>query len=105
MIEGAPKKGQQHETIDLVEGSDGVWRMEQEKASAKVDELISSIDGFEQMSPQDKIERLKSELAGITDNADRFMVEPLAKKIKAIELYEEYARGIEKLGTTIDTHA
>jgi|GEM_PF-1943285 len=108
MIEGTPQKQHSVETIDLAEGSDGVWRMEKEQASARVDALVKSIDGFDQMTTQEQISILKSELTSLTDNADRFMIEPLAIRIKFLELDEEGALLDKKkasLGRVVDTYA
>jgi hypothetical protein len=96
------------ETYDLTEGPDGAWRMEKEQASAKVDALVESIDGFDQMTTQEQISILKSELASLTDNADRHMAEPLSIRIKFLELDEEGALLDKKkasLGRVVDTYA
>jgi hypothetical protein len=97
MNEGAPKTGPQEGILDMEEGADGVWRMEKEEAPEKVDELVESIEGFEQMSGVEKISTLKTLLSGITEK-DKYMQEPLANQIKALEVTEEYIEKMVGLG-------
>ena len=89
------------EILDMDKGPDGVWRMLEKEAPSRVDELMGSIEGFEHMLIDEKISALKDLLAGITDKNDRFVLEPLSKNIRALEVYRDYVREMEGLGVEI----
>jgi hypothetical protein len=99
MIESAPKE--EKNVLDMEKGSDGVWRLDKDSAPLKVEELIGSVEGFDQLTEVEKISTLKALLSGIGDSKDRFMIEPLSLKIRAMEATEEYTKIMNGIGVEV----
>jgi|AntRauTorckE6833_2_1112554.scaffolds.fasta_scaffold00573_5 hypothetical protein len=99
-MEGAPMD--KKEVLDFESGEDGVWRMKAEEAVGTAKELTESIQGFSEMSPSEQVESLKDVMSDLaTDNDNRFVVEALAKRAKAIEATETYRKTMEGLGVEV----
>lgn len=88
--------------LDLEQNEAGEWVYAAE-------EQIATIAGYEEMEPAEKVQALVSLMEDLkADNDNRFVVEELARRTKAIELYVEIQAKEEelaKLGVHVDVHA
>lgn len=95
-MEGGPENEKPPFTIETEQNEEGTYEM---KASAEALELVTTIPDFENLDSAAQIEALTNlmeELQG--DNENRHVVEALARRAYAIELYAK----MQKLQDELD---
>lgn len=93
--------GSEKPVIEMERETDGTYAM-------KAEALVADIAGYEDMSSVEKVDALVSLMETLAeDNANRHVVEVLAKRARALELYQEIEAQQEELaqlGRSVDVH-